>query len=68
MTRRWYLVLALLVAILIATATFLATGDGDDPVFCTADARIGPSGETYGRSAAHDCKFVDDKGNVLPGQ
>lgn len=68
MTRRRYIVLVLLVTGFLAVAAFVALGGGGEPVFCTADGRIGPSGEIYGRSASHDCKFVDDEGNVLPGQ
>jgi hypothetical protein len=34
-------------------------------VFCSADARIGPNGELYGRSGDADCRFVDARGHVV---
>jgi hypothetical protein len=35
---------------------------------CTADARRGPKGQLYGRDPNQGCKFVDERGQVLPGQ
>ena len=42
--------------------------DGKSHVFCTADARLGPNGATYGRDPSQGCRFVDETGHVLPGQ
>jgi hypothetical protein len=36
--------------------------------FCTADGLIGPAGNVYGRDIHQGCKFVDENGDVLPGQ
>ena len=66
-----FTVAALVLACLIlgAIALFTLGGRGDaPPKFCTAEGRLGPNGQVYGRDAAHDCKFVDEHGNVLPGQ
>lgn len=52
-------------------STTTPTTADDDPVrrgFCTADGRIGPDGQTYGRDPRQGCKFVDENGQVLPDQ
>jgi hypothetical protein len=39
---------------------------GDAPVtMCFADGLLGPNGESYGRSAEHGCRFVDEDGNLV---
>jgi hypothetical protein len=35
---------------------------------CTADARRGPNGQLYVRDPNQECKFVDERGEVLPDQ
>lgn len=45
-----------------------SSASNSEAIVCTADARIGPDGKLYGRDPAHECKFVDDHGNELPGQ
>ena len=52
---------------LIGAAAWFVGGSTSSPD-CKLDARTGPNGEVYGRSGEHDCQFVDDEGNVLPGQ
>jgi hypothetical protein len=51
----------------LAAAVAPACGDdsGDQPAFCPADGMVGPGGRTYGRSADHGCRFVDEDGNLV---
>ena len=63
----WLLLAAgLAVVALLAFDAWSSTSVSDKP--CTAEGRIGQNGQTYGRDPDHDCKFVDEHGNVLPGQ
>ena len=54
-------------AIVSTTAPPTSTSDGTRR-FCTTDARRGRNGELYGRDPNQGCKFVDDRGQVLPDQ
>jgi hypothetical protein len=45
-----------------------ACGDetGEAPAtMCFADGLLGPNGESFGRSAEHGCRFVDEEGNLV---
>lgn len=58
--------LSVFAAVLMTTLAGLACSDaGEEAGFCPADALLGEGGERYGRSAAHDCRFVDDDGELL---
>lgn len=48
-----------------AVAVVGCSSDGGSGTFCTAEAMLGPEGESYGRSAEHGCRFVDDDGEPL---
>jgi hypothetical protein len=65
-TIRLLLVAGLAVLALLAFDGWRSTNVTDKP--CTADGRLGPNGQMYGRDPNHECKFVDEHGNVLPGQ
>jgi len=53
---------------LLAVVMFVSWHGTGETKFCTAEGRIGPEGQVYGRDPGHECKFVDEHGNVLPGQ
>ena len=53
---------------LLAAAAWFVGGSSGSETFCTAEALLGPDGETYGRDPEQGCRFVDLDGNVLPGQ
>lgn len=58
-----------LLVLLVAGLGFTFIGrEESEERFCTAEGRIGPNGEMYGRDVNQGCKFVDDDGNVLPDQ
>lgn len=62
MTRR----IAVVVAVILAVSTGAScSGDGDEAVFCHADGLVSETGEAYGRSADHGCRFVDGVGDPL---
>jgi len=61
-----FAVVFVVLALIGAAAWFV--GGSSSTSECTLDARTGPNGEVYGRSAEHDCRFVDADGNVLPDQ
>lgn len=53
--------------VLTGSAIAAATYEPDpQQQFCTAEGRIGPNGEIYGRDPTQGCQFVDEDGNVLP--
>jgi len=56
----------LAVVLLLAVDAWNSTSRSDRA--CTSDGLMGPNGQTYGRDPNHDCKFVDEHGNVVPGQ
>jgi len=51
--------------VLVLAPLATACSDGDEAVFCHADGLRSESGETYGRSSKHDCRFVDANGDLL---
>lgn len=57
------------IVVLGLAALLVPAGCGDDggdrATFCTAEAMLGPNGESYGRSAEHGCRFVDEDGSPL---
>jgi hypothetical protein len=63
-----FAVVFLVLALIGAAAGFIGGTGSSTSTFCTADGRLGPNGETFGRDPAQGCKFVDLDGNVLPGQ
>ena len=69
--RRWRLLaikLALVLTLVLAVA-FVGLDHRHQPSkFCTADGRLGPDGQVYGRDAKQGCRFVDEQGKVLPDQ
>jgi len=62
--RRWVLAVAVVALLGAAGAVYAIYGQDPEESFCTADALIGPNGETYGRRHP-DCQFVDDDGNLV---
>jgi hypothetical protein len=48
----------------LAAAGVVAATTEPEVSFCTADALIGPNGESYGRRHP-DCQFVDDDGELV---
>jgi hypothetical protein len=55
-----------LAVVLMFACSFVAcSSDEGDVTICTAEAMLGPNGESYGRSGEHDCRFVDDDGKPL---
>lgn len=57
-----------LAAAVLVVGVLAACGDdggGSGGTMCTADALLGPNGESYGRSAEHDCAFVDEDGKPV---
>jgi len=62
--------------LVLVLALIAGTGCGDEskadnidrPVACTDDQMVGPDGQRYGRDPSQGCKFVDDDGDVVPGQ
>lgn len=62
MRARW-VVAGLAVSGLAAAGVVAATTE-PEVSFCTADALIGPNGESYGRRHP-DCQFVDGDGNLV---
>lgn len=57
----------LLVAVLGLLSVVLLRSDGEPGRGCTADARLGPNGQTYGRDPERKCHFIDENGNDLGG-
>lgn len=53
------------VAMLAASIGGSCSGGGDEAVFCHADGLVSETGETYGRSPDHGCRFVDGNGDLL---
>jgi hypothetical protein len=62
------LVLAASILLVVALAIVIANARRTDDRFCTADGRLGPDGQIYGRDPNKGCRFVDENGRVLPGQ
>lgn len=60
--KRWLAAGAAAVA--LAGGTFIATRDSGETTFCSAEALIGPNGETYGRTGP-DCQFEDEDGELV---
>ena len=60
--------LAVVAVAVCVTIGFVAILVTQQPRHCKWDTRAGPEGQSYGRDPDQDCKFVDDDGNVLPGQ
>jgi hypothetical protein len=64
-----FAIVFLALGLIAAGSWFVGSGTSSPTsTFCTAEARIGPNGEMYGRDPGKGCKFVDADGNVLPGQ
>lgn len=68
--RRWWL--AVLGVVVVAGGGLYVYAESTDPVstFCTADGYLGPNGEMmpYTRDHNQGCKWVDEDGDLLPGQ
>lgn len=63
-----FVVVFAVLGLIVAAAWFVGGSPNDSLPFCTAEGLVGPNGQIYGRSNEHDCRFVDEDGNVLPGQ
>jgi hypothetical protein len=66
-TRRT-LIVAASVLVVVALAIAMVNARRSEDRFCSADGRLGPNGQIYGRDPNQGCKFVDESGEVLPGQ
>lgn len=62
---RWRAVIALALASALLAIVLIVTRYDSTPVFCTGEGMIGQNGQLYGRSSKHDCKFIDEHGDVL---
>ena len=67
----WGLVGALL-GVVVLSGSLYVYADSVDPVstFCTTEGMLGPNGELmpYSRDGSQGCKWVDEDGDLLPGQ
>ena len=53
-----------LAVVALSAAGIVVASDAPEASFCTANALIGPNGESYGRRHP-DCQFVDDDGKLV---
>lgn len=71
-TPRRRTVASLVAALVIsggALAVVQAAKHDEEPLFCTADARLGTGdGHTYHRDHLNDCLWTDERGVVDPNQ
>lgn len=69
MSNRVTILVASLLAIIAYSAGFVALTTGNDPVACTADARLdAPEGWSWARDGDNDCAWTlyDAQGNEAP--
>lgn len=55
------------VAVVGLLAVALLHAGGEPGRSCSADARLGPDGQSYGRDPERTCHFIDENGNDLGG-
>lgn len=65
-TSRMWPALFAAAAVAVGLVAFVDSDDAER--FCTAEGLIGENGQIYGRDPAQGCQFVDENGDVLPGQ
>jgi hypothetical protein len=65
--RRWMVATVLVLLLLVIGVVLIRPRPGPTRM-CTADGLVGPNGTIYGRDFRQGCKFVDERGRVLPGQ
>ena len=61
-----------LLGVVVLSGSLYVHADSVDPVstFCTTEGMLGPNGELmpYSRDGSQGCKWVDEDGDLLPGQ